>query len=568
MKLYAWLLALLATCSVAEAQIKISQLPAASTPLTGNELIPCVQNTTTEKCTAQSIANLTAGGGGNVSNTGTPVSGQLAQWTNATTIAGLTLGGDCTLLAATITCTKTNAVAFGTFATANAATPPAIGGTTPAAGTFTTETATTHSTAANTGNYQINGVNFVGLPNGDTTGVAIGENAAASQSGTNLGNVIIGSFAGNQTTNNSTGGDTYVGQQAGQHGTTGGLNVAIGVNALRNNTTGTENTAIGVSAVSGASSTAVTADTAVGYQALTADTTGSNVAVGANALQHNTTGAFNVAIGFDALQANVQSQTSVAIGYAAMQTCNETATNISCGVAVGYQALQAETTGFDNVAIGSSQFANQTGSDNVSVGVTALQSIVSASQNTAVGDLADRYSTGANNTMLGWSAGIGVSGTSTYTDTTAVGLSACSLLTTGNFNICLGEAGNLTTGGNNILLGNSLTKTVATASSQLDIGDAINGSVAALTAGSNLACGTSPTLSGTDMAGTITTGTGTFSTCTLTLALANGRAPTCLVIARSGTQAAYTTTDNGTIATLAITTAATGVLYDYMCPRH
>ena len=49
------------------------------------------------------------------------------------------LSGDGTATGAgVLTVTKTNGTAFGTFATQNYATPPAIGGTTPAAGTFTT----------------------------------------------------------------------------------------------------------------------------------------------------------------------------------------------------------------------------------------------------------------------------------------------------------------------------------------------------------------------------------------------------------------------------------------------
>lgn len=64
----------------------------------------------------------TPAGGGNVSNSGTPTSGQFAEWTGATTLAGETLGGDCTLATATITCTKTSGSVFGTLATQNAPT--------------------------------------------------------------------------------------------------------------------------------------------------------------------------------------------------------------------------------------------------------------------------------------------------------------------------------------------------------------------------------------------------------------------------------------------------------------
>lgn len=74
--------------------------------------------------------------------------------TNATGLPAAALpafSGDCTTTAgaSALTCTKTSGVAFGTFATANAATPPAIGGTTPAAGNFTTLGATGAVTGAN-----------------------------------------------------------------------------------------------------------------------------------------------------------------------------------------------------------------------------------------------------------------------------------------------------------------------------------------------------------------------------------------------------------------------------------
>jgi len=64
----------------------------------------------------------------------------------ATAYAPVTMSQDCTMTAAgVITCTKTNNTAFGTFATQNYATPPAIGGTTPAAGTFNALTDTAMS---------------------------------------------------------------------------------------------------------------------------------------------------------------------------------------------------------------------------------------------------------------------------------------------------------------------------------------------------------------------------------------------------------------------------------------
>lgn len=58
-------------------------------------------------------------------------SGQLVQGGGAGLAPStFALGGDCTLASPNITCTKSNGTAFGTFATQNYATPPAIGGTT------------------------------------------------------------------------------------------------------------------------------------------------------------------------------------------------------------------------------------------------------------------------------------------------------------------------------------------------------------------------------------------------------------------------------------------------------
>lgn len=110
----------------------------------------------------------TPAGGGNVSNVATPTNGQIAQWTSATTIQGLAVTGTGNAVLATSpilvtpnlgtpsAAVLTNAtglpnasvIGLGTFATANAATPPAIGGTTPAAGTFSSlkDTGVTGST--------------------------------------------------------------------------------------------------------------------------------------------------------------------------------------------------------------------------------------------------------------------------------------------------------------------------------------------------------------------------------------------------------------------------------------
>jgi len=103
------------------------------------------------------------------------------------------------------TIANTDVSGLGTLATANAATPPAIGGSTPAAGAFTTLTLTT------------------------PLGGAYGGLGAALSPGTGTGNTAIGALAlsGALTSNNS---------------------VAVGGNALKTATTSGSNTAVGFDA--------------------------------------------------------------------------------------------------------------------------------------------------------------------------------------------------------------------------------------------------------------------------------------------------------------------------------
>lgn len=64
----------------------------------------------------------TPSGGGNVSTSGTPSTGELTQFSGSTTITNGNLSGDCTTSnTLAITCTKTGGVAFGSFATGTSA---------------------------------------------------------------------------------------------------------------------------------------------------------------------------------------------------------------------------------------------------------------------------------------------------------------------------------------------------------------------------------------------------------------------------------------------------------------
>ena len=104
-------------------------------------------------------------------------------------------------------------------------------------------------------------------------------------------------------------------------------------------------------------------------------------------------------------------------------------------IALGLNAFNSNTTGIFSTAIGSySLDANTTGSHNTAVGNFALSDNVTGEHNTAVGAMALRYSTGNNNTAIGYSA---LSNNTAYSYCTGLGYSA---QVTGDRQVQLGGA--------------------------------------------------------------------------------------------------------------------------------
>jgi len=204
-----------------------------------------------------------------------------------------------------------------------------------------------------------------------TDNVRLGEDAGASIASGGNQNVLIGKDAG--TANTTASNNVAIGYQALDANTTGGNSVAIGSGALGAQTTGDRNIGIGTSA--GEAITTGQGSIAIGHQALASATTGDdNIAIGADsptvnaALEANTTGLQNVAVGGGALAANT--------------TANE-------GAAVGYKALEAVTTGFGNTAIGGN----------------AGKAVTTTDRSTFLGNLAGSTTTGRANTFLGSDSG-------------------------------------------------------------------------------------------------------------------------------------------------------------------
>lgn len=239
-----------------------------------------------------------------------------------------------------------------------------------------------------------------------------------------------------------------------------------------------DSTAIGYGALSSTSNSG-NGVTAIGYQSLTSNTTGSySVAVGANSLTTNTTGNYNVGVGYQALKTNLGGGSNSAVGYNSMYTNGSGSYNSALGTsslysnttgqynaAVGLQAMYSNTTGIYNIGVGVYALSsNTTGLDNVAIGREALYSGVTSNYGTAVGSRSQYYvnnttfgfnntnvsvgyeslrgsttaasNTGANNVAIGYQPMIG---NTSGTDNVSIGYQSMNLNSTGSNNIAIGS---------------------------------------------------------------------------------------------------------------------------------
>lgn len=232
-------------------------------------------------------------------------------------------------------------------------------------------------------------------------------------------------------------------------GTAGGYK--IDGNLILNVSSTNHSTAVGYEALLANTANAFS-NSAFGYQALKSNTTidedtgSNNSAFGALALNENTTGSQNVAVGESALVHNTTASGNIAVG----------------GLALGYN-----TTGQSNTGLGlNAGIFNVTGDGNTSVGYAALgQGGLGSSYNSvsALGSYAGRSVTNGSDygTYIGASAGYNATGPS---------------------NIIIGAAtssasynNDITTGGQNIIIGTNIAPPSRTNSGQLDIGNLIYG---------------------------------------------------------------------------------------------
>lgn len=181
----------------------------------------------------------------------------------------------------------------------------------------------------------------------------------------------------------------------------------------------------------------------------TVGTITSNTQAGLDSLPVNTTGIDNVAVGSRAMFLSTTGSSNTAAGYDALSGNTTGADN----TAIGKQALRGNGTGSFNTAIGKQALSSADASSNNAIGYQALFANTTGSNNTANGYQALlANTTGIFNTAVGASV---MDSNTTGSSNTAVGLSALFTNTIGNFNTAVGRNALLfsTTSSNNTAVG-------------------------------------------------------------------------------------------------------------------
>ena len=153
----------------------------------------------------------------------------------------------------------------------------------------------------------------------------------------------------------------------------------------------------------------IATNTALGFQSLMQNTSGSNnTALGRATLALNTTGGQNTAVGDISMGKNTTGGLNTAIGYAALE---ENTTGYS-NTSAGYDALFYNTIGHENTAYGAwAMHFNTSGNYNTAFGKSVLYNNTTGNNNTALGEEAGASnSTGSGNVFLGYRAGFSETG--------------------------------------------------------------------------------------------------------------------------------------------------------------
>jgi len=244
-------------------------------------------------------------------------------------------------------------------------------------------------------------------------------------------------------------------------------NIALGTNSLQNNTTGNYNVSLGRSSL--LSNTTGSNNISLGRFSLYCNTTGScNVSLGFQSLFRNTIGVNNVAIGRYSLTCNVSGYGNVSIGNRTLYSNTSGCRNVG----IGYFALNSNTTGDRNISIGDQTLRNNTtGGSNIAFGYGALRSNTTGFGNVSIGSTSLCTNTGGTNNIAIGSSSLQSNVSGSYN--VSLGRSSLGSNTTGGNNISLGRYSlqSNTTGGNNISLGQCSLRSNTTGCQNIAIGD-------------------------------------------------------------------------------------------------
>ena len=208
----------------------------------------------------------------------------------------------------------------------------------------------------------------------------------------------------------------------------------------------------------------------------------------------NSNGNYNSFFGYySGVNANGNGNTAVGTssGHGWQSSTNSRTFNTSVGMSAGYGPGHFNAhVGADSGPRGTVDSSNNAsvgyyagrivGSDNVSLGYYSNEGS-NKSYSVAAGSESNRHTSGSNNVAIGHQSALGVSGTSTFANTVAVGYQALAALTIGTGNTAVGyQAGDsLTEGSNNTLIGYVAGQALTTGSDNVEIGklDYVTGAI-------------------------------------------------------------------------------------------
>jgi hypothetical protein len=386
------------------ADTKISALPSATTPLTGNELVPLVQNGTNVKVAASNIAS--GATTINFSNVAAPLActasvsassgilnGAYYYAVSYVTAVGETPGGGSLVVnPANKQVTVSLPISSDSRVTARKLY-RTIANPVEQNVKYLVATVSDNTTATYTDNLADESLGALESYVNTTGGELLLNNSRVGNFDFSMGFGINSWLTGTGYANTAYGANSL------PVNTSGDRNVALGVDALYSNLTGARNTAVGVHTLN--NNTSGNDSTAVGYGA-GFNTNVTLTAVGASALQNNTTGAGNTAVGTSALAYCTTGANNTAFGANASLNIIDGNFNTSFGL----EALKVNASGNFNIAFGMQSVFYCTGSWNVGIGMQALFNTGPADQNVAIGGQAlYTNQTGQQNVAIGHSAG-------------------------------------------------------------------------------------------------------------------------------------------------------------------